>query len=89
MKKPNQDTQVHQVWCHFASGKTITCLEARLKYSIPRLPAVICILRKQGHKITSTFILEPDENGIVKRVVRYELVTANPKHKGPQKRIFD
>jgi hypothetical protein len=55
-KKSDRRSQNNTVINHLSSGKSITASEAIKNYSIYRLAARICDLRKKGHLIKSTTI---------------------------------
>ena len=46
-------TQKEEVLTHLKEHGSITDLEAYKKYAIRRLAALVCILRREGHRITT------------------------------------
>jgi len=67
MNKPNKSV-ASKLLAHLEKGKSITTLEALLKWGCIRIPNRVCDLRKQGYPIIS----EPIRlNG--KNLVRYWL----------------
>lgn len=57
---------------HFNRGRSITQLEATIRYSIGRLASRINDLRREGYPIHSEFVKVKKANGKIATVKRYK-----------------
>ena len=64
-------SQTELILNHLKKHKSITSLEAINRYGITRLAAVVCTLRKQGHKIITTDVDAMNRYGKTVKVARY------------------